>query len=64
MFYSELHFEIPSLLGVYIRVHKQSQWKWRFDRCASELQRYSQISGHMMEDHPEDEKKLIQQWGD
>jgi hypothetical protein len=41
-----------------------SKWKCPLDHCTTELQRYSQISEHILKDHPEDEKHLYSRVGE
>jgi hypothetical protein len=59
-YYSEIHFQLASLLGIAIHIDKFKEWKCPFGYCVAEFDRYSLISDQISSAHQPHENFLYE----
>jgi hypothetical protein len=62
-YYSEVHLQLASLLGVALEVERRRVWKCPFAFCETRFERYADISEHIDQTHRPHEKFLYREVG-
>jgi hypothetical protein len=63
LFYTVLHTQVASLLGIGLEITKEHRWRFPFDQCDRTFERFSMIDLHIFQDHTTSEKSIYHNLG-